>query len=87
VVEPVAVRSPTISCPTIGIGASARCDGQVLVTEDMLGVFGGSPCFVKVYENPPKPSARQPRVMQTKCVHARFRDRNRLTNRAGSKPG
>ena len=28
-----------VSCPTIGIGASASCDGQVLVTQDMLGLF------------------------------------------------
>ncbi|EGD58757.1 3-methyl-2-oxobutanoate hydroxymethyltransferase [Novosphingobium nitrogenifigens DSM 19370] len=52
VVEPVAVAiTEAVSCPTIGIGASARCDGQVLVTEDMLGVFERVPRFVKVYEN------------------------------------
>ncbi|MGK2909001.1 MAG: 3-methyl-2-oxobutanoate hydroxymethyltransferase [Sphingobium sp.] len=39
-----------IPCPTIGIGASARCDGQVLVTEDMLGMFDRVPRFVKRYE-------------------------------------
>ena len=38
-------------CPTIGIGASAQCDGQVLVTEDMLGMFERVPRFVKIYEN------------------------------------
>ena len=39
-----------IAIPTIGIGASAACDGQVLVTEDMLGLTGGSvPRFVKRY--------------------------------------
>ncbi|HZF95667.1 MAG TPA: 3-methyl-2-oxobutanoate hydroxymethyltransferase [Allosphingosinicella sp.] len=41
----------TISCPTIGIGASARCDGQVLVTEDMLGLFERTPRFVKRYDD------------------------------------
>jgi 3-methyl-2-oxobutanoate hydroxymethyltransferase len=36
--------------PTIGIGASAACDGQVLVTDDMLGLFTGfRPKFVKRY--------------------------------------
>lgn len=38
-----------IACPTIGIGASARCDGQVLVAEDMLGLFERTPRFVKRY--------------------------------------
>ena len=40
-----------VPCPTIGIGASAQCDGQVLVTEDMLGMFERVPRFVKIYEN------------------------------------
>ncbi|MEO0878303.1 MAG: 3-methyl-2-oxobutanoate hydroxymethyltransferase [Pseudomonadota bacterium] len=38
-----------ISAPTIGIGASATCDGQILVTEDMLGLFDWTPKFVKRY--------------------------------------
>ena len=42
----------TIKIPTIGIGASSACDGQVLVTEDMLGVTQGYiPKFVKKYAN------------------------------------
>ncbi|MDH5723262.1 MAG: 3-methyl-2-oxobutanoate hydroxymethyltransferase [Alphaproteobacteria bacterium] len=40
----------SVSIPTIGIGASAACDGQVLVTEDMLGMLTGhTPKFVKKY--------------------------------------
>jgi len=41
----------TAQCPvpTIGIGASAACDGQILVTEDMLGLFETSPRFVRRY--------------------------------------
>ena len=50
VVEPIAVAlTRSLAIPTIGIGASAQCDGQVLVTEDMLGMFERVPRFVKRY--------------------------------------
>jgi 3-methyl-2-oxobutanoate hydroxymethyltransferase len=50
VVEPIAVEiTNTVACPTIGIGASAHCDGQVLVSEDMLGLFDRTARFVKRY--------------------------------------
>ena len=50
VVEPIAIEiTNTVSVPTIGIGASAQCDGQVLVAEDMLGLFERVPRFVKRY--------------------------------------
>jgi len=39
----------SVSCPTIGIGASPECDGQILVTEDMLGVFDWTPKFVRKF--------------------------------------
>jgi 3-methyl-2-oxobutanoate hydroxymethyltransferase len=52
VLEPIAEAvTAAVACPTIGIGASANCDGQVLVTEDMLGMFERVPRFVKRYEN------------------------------------
>ena len=52
VVEPIAVAATkAVSCPTIGIGGSVECDGQVLVTEDMLGMFERVPRFVKRYED------------------------------------
>lgn len=38
-----------IPIPTIGIGASAGCDGQILVIDDMLGMFGRVPKFVKKF--------------------------------------
>jgi len=41
----------SIRIPTIGIGASADCDGQILVTDDMLGMFDWSPKFVRRYAN------------------------------------
>ena len=37
--------------PVIGIGASKKCDGQILVLEDMLGMFKKVPKFVKKYSN------------------------------------
>ena len=40
----------TVTVPTIGIGASPACDGQILVTEDALGLFSDfTPSFVKRY--------------------------------------
>lgn len=42
----------TLKIPTIGIGASSSCDGQILVTEDMLGLaLGRPPKFVKAYDD------------------------------------
>ena len=41
----------TLKIPTIGIGSSNLCDGQILVTDDMLGLSGFYPKFVKKYAN------------------------------------
>jgi 3-methyl-2-oxobutanoate hydroxymethyltransferase len=50
VIEPLAIEmTHRIGCPTIGIGASAACDGQVLVIDDMLGMFDRVPRFVKKF--------------------------------------
>ena len=52
VIEPIAIEATrAISCPTIGIGGSAECDGQVLVAEDMLGMFDRVPRFVKKFDD------------------------------------
>ena len=52
VLEPIAEKvTQGVPCPIIGIGASAKCDGQVLVTEDMLGMFERVPRFVKRYDD------------------------------------
>ena len=41
----------SVSIPTIGIGASMHCDGQILVTDDMIGLSDLLPKFVKRYSN------------------------------------
>ncbi len=50
--ELAGIISESVTIPTIGIGAGAHCDGQVLVTHDLLGVFEKPvPSFVKKYIN------------------------------------
>jgi 3-methyl-2-oxobutanoate hydroxymethyltransferase len=50
--EPLAAKiTKDIAIPTIGIGASAECDGQILVMEDMLGLNPSPPKFVRRYAN------------------------------------
>jgi len=50
IAEPLAARiTSAIPIPTIGIGASVACDGQILVMEDMLGLSPRVPKFVKTY--------------------------------------
>src|SRR5476651_1285011 len=52
VAEPLGRRiSEAVAIPTVGIGASAACDGQILVLEDMLGLSPRVPRFVKRYGN------------------------------------
>ena len=52
VVENIAIAlTRELTVPTIGIGGSAQCDGQVLVVDDMLGMFERTPRFVKRYND------------------------------------
>jgi 3-methyl-2-oxobutanoate hydroxymethyltransferase len=52
VMEDIAIAvTDALPIPVIGIGGSAHCDGQVLVTEDMLGMFERTARFVKRYES------------------------------------
>ncbi len=51
VIEPLGrAITEAVSCPTIGIGASVACDGQVLVVDDMLGMFERVPRFVERFD-------------------------------------
>ena len=45
------IITKTLKIPTIGIGASANCDGQVLVTDDLLGLNPINVKFIKKYSN------------------------------------
>ena len=45
------IDNKSLNIPTIGIGSSAHCDGQILVTDDMLGISGFYPKFVKKFTN------------------------------------
>ena len=67
IAEPLARSlSEALHIPTIGIGASPACDGQVLVTEDLLGLFGEyQPRFVKRY------AELQPQIEQALEHYAR----------------
>ena len=51
--SPLAAKTITknLKIPTIGIGSSLNCDGQILVSDDMLGISGFYPKFVKKYVN------------------------------------
>ena len=52
VVESLAKKiTKTVNVPTIGIGASKYCDGQILVTDDIIGLSSFRPRFVKQYSN------------------------------------
>ncbi len=52
-ITPAAAKRITklLKIPTIGIGSSSYCDGQILVTDDILGLSGFYPKFVKKYVN------------------------------------
>ncbi len=49
--ESAKMITKNLKIPTIGIGSSSNCDGQILVTDDMLGMSGFYPKFVKKYIN------------------------------------
>jgi hypothetical protein len=67
--------------PIIGIGASPRCDGQVLVTEDMLGLFERTPRFVKRYADMASEIGEAVGKYARRCAAVPSRPRSRPTGR------
>ena len=73
VVESLAKKiTNSISVPTIGIGASKYCDGQILVTDDMIGLSGFLPKFVKKYSNVRKIIEKSVKSYCMDVKHKRF---------------
>ena len=73
--SPSPAPSRSIAAPTIGIGASPACDGQILVLEDMLGLSPWTPKFVKKFgslrEHIEPPSPTTPRRFAPAAFRAR----------------
>jgi 3-methyl-2-oxobutanoate hydroxymethyltransferase len=58
--------------PTIGIGAGAACDGQVLVMDDMLGLADWAPSFVKQYASLGAVASQAARAFADDVAHRKF---------------
>jgi 3-methyl-2-oxobutanoate hydroxymethyltransferase len=88
VMEEIAAERPgVVACPVIGIGASPSCDGQVLVTEDMLGLFERTPRFVKRYDDlASRPSTTSPRAAGPPQSASSTRSPNRAPTAIASPP-
>jgi len=73
VVEKLAKQiTNTIKIPTIGIGASKHCDGQILVLDDIIGLSNFRPKFVKKYSNVRKNIMESVRKYSTDVKNKRF---------------
>ena len=87
VVEPLAASiAASLSCPVIGIGASASCDGQVLVV-DMLGMFERTARFVKRYDTLSERIQAAARTYSEEVKARRFRAPSICTKRPRPEPG
>ena len=62
----------SVKVPTIGIGASAHCDGQVLVTDDLLGLNPNNFRFVKKYANLRKVIDKSARLFKKEVIKKSF---------------
>jgi len=63
---------------TIGIGASSKCSGQVLVTEDMLGIFDKTAKFVKKYNNLRYKISKSVKNYSSDIVNKKFPTKNNI---------
>ena len=66
-----------VKAPTIGIGASAKCDGQILVTDDLLGLFDWTPKFVRRYADLKAVIDKAAAVLCRRCPRPPFSCRSR----------
>ena len=62
----------TVNIPTIGIGSSKFCDGQILVTDDLIGLSGFYPKFVKKYLNLQKILEKGVRKFKDDVIKGKF---------------
>src|SRR5215813_8493125 len=87
--EPLAARiTKQVSIPTIGIGASPDCDGQILVLEDMLGLNPHPPVFVREYAELGKNIEEAVRGYAADVRSRRFPGKENVYSiRSGSKTG
>ena len=61
-----------LKIPTIGIGSSKNCDGQILVTDDLIGISGFKPRFVKRYSNLNKIIAKVTEKYKKDVINKKF---------------
>ena len=61
-----------LSIPTIGIGAGVKCDGQVLVLHDLLGLSDWTPSFAKTYANLGAQASTAARAFVEEVAHRKF---------------
>ena len=80
VIEPVAGKlAAACRVPTIGIGASAACDGQILVTDDMLGLYDGhTPKFVRPFAVLKQDIAAAAKAYRAAVIDGTFPDKREI---------